>query len=69
MGARRGLRKDVFARMAELLRGIDGRFLLSLNNRPEVREIFAGFELDEVTTTHVANARAARRAGELLIEG
>ena len=59
--------RDEFARMAELLRGIEGRFILSLNDRPEVRETFAGFSFEEVTTRYSANAKATRRAGEVLI--
>jgi len=61
--------RDDFARMAALLRAIKGRFILSLNDRPEVRELFAAFELEEVQTTYTANARSTRRAGELLISG
>jgi hypothetical protein len=35
----------------ELLRGISGRFILSLNDRPEVRETFSGFDIEAVETT------------------
>ena len=59
--------RDDFARMADLLRGLKGRFILSLNDRPEVRETFAGFRVEEVETVYTANAKAARRVGELLI--
>ena len=71
-GHERDYGKDLFARsdfvrMAELLAGLEGRFILSLNDRPEVRELFGGFELEEVRTTYSANARSTRRVGELLI--
>ena len=56
-----------FARMAGLLRELKGRFILSLNDRPEVRELFEGFEVEEVETSYSANARSTRRVGELLI--
>ena len=59
--------REDFARMAELLRGLKGRFILSLNDRPEVRETFAGFDFEEVTTRYSANAKSTRRAAELLI--
>ena len=59
--------RDDFARMAGLLRSLKGRFILSLNDRPEVRETFAGFAFEEVTTRYSANARSTRRAAELLI--
>ncbi len=56
-----------FARMAELLRGIKGRFILSLNDTPEVRATFEGFEIEEVETRYSVNAKATRRAREVLI--
>ena len=39
-----------FARLAEVLRGIKGRFILSLNDHPEVRRLFAWAELEAVRT-------------------
>ena len=60
--------RDDFARMAEILRELKGRFILSLNDRPEVRETFEGFAFEEVTTSYSANAKSAkRRVGEVLI--
>ncbi len=64
--------KGIFSRgdflaMAELLSNIEGRFILSLNDRPEVRELFGGFEIETVSTRYSANARATRRVDELLI--
>ena len=56
-----------FPRMAEILRGIQGRFILSLNDRPEVRELFGEFRIEVVNTRYSANARATRRVDELLI--
>ena len=58
-----------FARMAELLRGIKGRFILSLNDTPEVREKSEGFQIEEVETRYSVNAKATRRAREVLITG
>lgn len=55
--------------MAELLRGIEGRFILSLNDRSEVCELFGEFELEKVETTCSANVRSMRRVGELPIRG
>ena len=58
-----------FARMAALLRGIEGRFILSLNDTPEVREMFEGFAVEAVETRYSVNAKATRRAREVLISG
>ena len=59
--------REDFARMAGMLRSLKGRFILSLNDTPETRAMFKGFEIEEVETRYSANARATRRAGELLI--
>ena len=62
--------RDDFARMASQLAGIKGRFLLSINDAPEVQEIFSAFHQQAVTTRYgVASSIAAKQRtfGELLI--
>ena len=59
--------REDFARMADFLAGLKGRFILSLNDRPEVRETFAGFTVEEVEIHYTASHKATRYAGELLI--
>ena len=63
--------REDFARLAEILRGLRGRFLLSLNDHPEVRETFAGFEIEAVPVTYTVGAKDGGGAGrrELLISG
>ena len=58
-----------FAAMADVLRGLRGRFILSLNDRPEVREIFAGFDMEEVGVTYFqgAGCGATKEAREVII--
>ena len=57
-----------FERMAEALRGLRGRFLLSVNDVPPIRELFAGFAMRELSVTYTAPAGSnAHRARELLI--
>jgi DNA adenine methylase len=41
-----------FASMAEILSGIAGKAIVSLNDTPGVREIFAGFRMDTVDLTY-----------------
>ena len=59
-----------FQRLAELLATICGRFILSLNDLPEVRDTFTAFHLTEVQTTYTIsgkrNDQTSSRA-ELLI--
>ena len=59
-----------FSELAKLLNGIKGAFMLSLNDRKEVREIFSEFHLKEVSTKYSAGSSVKSRAsvrGELLI--
>lgn len=57
-----------FERLAGLLRSLKGRFILSLNDHPRVREIFAGFPVEAVETTYtLAGGSAAKKVGEVLI--
>ncbi|MGZ9811295.1 DNA adenine methylase [Pseudoroseicyclus sp. H15] len=55
-----------YERLAGALRGLQGRFILSINDRPEVRECFAGFELEEVETTYSVQGGAQTGRRELM---
>ena len=62
--------REDFARIAERLRGLRGVFLLSLGDRPEVRELFEGFSMRKVSAPYTIGMRAGQRTGhapELLI--
>ena len=61
--------RSQFERMAELLAGIRGRFILSLNDRPEVRAIFARFQIEGVGTHYGIAGAGARPAREVIISG
>lgn len=56
-----------FAALATLLAGIRGKFLLSINDVPEIRRIFAAFQIDEVRTVYSVNDGAAAHVTELVI--
>lgn len=57
-----------FQRMADRLKALDGKFLLSINDRPEIREMFSWAQMEAVETTYtVAGGEHAGVAGELLI--
>lgn len=61
--------RDQFGAMAEQLAGLKGRFILSLNDRPEVREIFAAFDIEEVGTHYGLAGRGSQIAREVIITG
>ena len=58
-----------FARLADQLDGLRGRFLMSINDTPEIREAFARFEIAEVATTYSVGRRSGAPGGaaELLV--
>lgn len=51
-----------------LLVGLQGRFILSLNDTPEVRKMFAGFDIEEVAL-HYGVGGGQRPAREVIISG
>lgn len=59
--------REDFARLAECLRGIEGNFLLSLNDTPGVRETFAGFHIEEVHLNYSIQGGEGVAASEVII--
>ena len=59
-----------YARLAAALSGLQGRFILSINDVPEIRETFAAFSMEAVETTYTISSGAAQSGRkELLICG
>ncbi len=56
-----------FRRLADILTGLKGRFLMSINDVPEIRSLFSWARLEEVQTTYTIGGKGATRAAELLI--
>lgn len=62
--------RDQFALMAEQLAGLKGRFILSINDHPEVRRIFAAFDFHQEAVRYtVGGMHQSRHFGELVITG
>jgi DNA adenine methylase len=61
--------REDFARLAEQLAGIKGRFVLSINDVPEIRQIFGRFARRKVKTTYTARGGHGKPAAELIITG
>lgn len=62
--------KADFTRLADFMHGAAGKVLLSINDAPEVRAIFAGLAMMPVDTTYTmatAATGSGKRVGELLI--
>jgi DNA adenine methylase len=56
-----------FGNLEERLRGLQGKFILSLDDRSEVRELFARFRMRPVDLAYTAKRNATVRHNELLI--
>jgi DNA adenine methylase len=56
-----------FVRMAERLAGIKGKFVLSLNDVPEVRSLFKGFKVHTIDIHYTAQKTPGKRFKEVLI--
>lgn len=59
--------KDDFGLLADQLAAIKGRFLLSLNDTPVIRDIFGAFKMEEVTVTYSSSRLSRPKAKELFI--
>lgn len=59
--------RDQYALMASALRDLKGAFILSINDKPQMREIFAGFRMDEVRLKYTVSSEGAVDAAELIV--
>lgn len=57
-----------FEALRGLLEGLQGRFILSINDTPDIREIFAGLTIEEVTLNYRLSGKVTP-AKELIISG
>jgi DNA adenine methylase len=65
---RHNLEHDDFVSMAGLLKNIKGKFLLSINDHPEVRNIFSDFHIEPIKITYSLHRNAGKSNTELLIK-
>ena len=60
--------REDFNRLRTLLGGLQGKFIMSINDRSEIRKLYRGFSIDEVGTTYTAGGGGTqKRVTELLI--
>lgn len=56
-----------YEELADVLRSLKGRALLTINDHPEMRRVFAGFDLDELLVRYTVNGGSGSMTTELLI--
>jgi DNA adenine methylase len=60
--------REDFARLADLLKAIQGRFILSINDHSDIRMLFSDFSISEFPTTyHVGGGGNDKQVTELVI--
>ena len=59
--------KEDFQLLSSKLLNVQGKFILSLNDTPEVRRLFMGFKITPVTTRYSCHKAKSIKASELLI--
>ena len=59
--------RDDFQKMANVLKNIQGRFILLINDVPEIREMFDGFHMEPMKLKYSISAGANTEAAELII--
>lgn len=59
--------KADFEKLRDVLTNCQGRWLVSINNVPEIRELFKDFAIKEVETSYSINQQAGKPVTELLI--
>ena len=57
--------REDFQKMSDQLATIKGQFIMSINNHPEIRRIFARFKIEEIETKY--SIRQSQKVVELLI--
>ena len=58
---------EQYERMAERMRTLQGKAILSLNDHPDIRHAFEGFHIESVETKYTVGGGSGVRAGEVLI--
>lgn len=52
---------EEYVRLADTMRTMQGRALLTVNDHPQMREVFAGFRTKRLTTTYTVGSTAASK--------
>jgi len=61
-------KREDFAILKSLLTDLNGKFMMSINDTPEIRLLFRGFKIEEVKTSYTAGGGdKTKRVQELLI--
>lgn len=63
------MKYEDFKELADSLKNIKGKFILSINNTPEMQEVLGGFKIQEVKLRYSISKKEKTVGKELLISG
>ena len=58
---------DQYKRMAQLAAGAKGKMVISINDHPDIRQVFDGFRIKETSLAHTVGGNNSNKVGELII--
>lgn len=58
---------DQYERMAELMRGLQGKMLVSINDHPDIRRVFEGFDMETLDIQYTVGGGGRQAARKELI--
>jgi DNA adenine methylase len=64
-----GFHIDKHIELANMIKNLQGKFILSYNDCAVVRDLYKGYEIIEVQTTYSLNGANKKQAKELIIKG
>lgn len=72
MGCEKDYGKGIFSRedfgkLNDLLRGLKGKYIMSINDTPEIRKLYAGLRIERVSTSYATAKQGSKCVFELLI--
>lgn len=56
-----------FSRLASMLKKIEGKFILSINDTPEIRDVFKAFHIEREGTNYQVSNKGKKKVVELLV--
>jgi len=59
--------REDFGKLSGILRGLKGKFILSINDHPQIRETFKGFRISKEKTRYTAGHTSPKQTTDLLI--
>jgi DNA adenine methylase len=58
---------EEYQALAEVMRSCKGKVILSINDHPDIRDVFAGFRMEQVAIQYSVNKNRGKASAELII--